>query len=66
MLANLSKVSMQVQFDVQGRLWVVGGPLPGTSDAVCIGVASCGGTDPGRQVKPPPISREPMIMHMNF
>ena len=41
---------LQVQFDVQGRLWVVGGPMPGTSDALCIGVASCGGAGLGRQV----------------
>ena len=49
MLSDLSQLSMlmQVEFDVQGRLWVVGGPLLGTSDAVCIGVASCGS---GRQV----------------
>lgn len=52
MLANVSKVRMllQIAFDAQGRLWVVGGPLPGTSDAVCIGVASCGGTGSGRKV----------------
>ena len=50
--ADLSKVSMllQVEFDAQGRLWVVGGPLLGTSHAVCIGVASCGGTGSGRKV----------------
>lgn len=42
----------QVQFDGQGRLWVVGGPLPGTQDAVCIGVASHRGTGPDRQVDP--------------
>lgn len=51
-LVDLIKASMllQVEFDAQERLWVVGGPLPGTSDAVCIGVASCRGTGSGRKV----------------
>ncbi|DBA81758.1 TPA: WD repeat-containing protein 4 [Trebouxia sp. C0004] len=40
----------QVQIDSEGKLWVVGGPLSGSTDATCIGVADCIGTGSNKQV----------------
>ncbi|KAA6424794.1 MAG: tRNA (guanine-N(7)-)-methyltransferase subunit WDR4-like [Trebouxia sp. A1-2] len=39
----------QVQFDSEGKLWVVGGPLSGSTNAACIGVAICIGTGSDKQ-----------------
>lgn len=35
----------EVQFDREGQLWVVGGPLSGSHTAVCIGAAQPAGVD---------------------
>ena len=35
----------QVQFDTEGQLWVVGGPLSGSQAAICIGVAQQSGQE---------------------